>query len=124
MRCGRPHLFGGRRPELLKQLEADGNPAETLAGDDDARTLWRTARAGLSDGQFETVWLRYQEDLSAREIARVLHRPEVWVKVTLFRARQKLAALLRDTNTTHPATEPKTTTPTRAMPATAPIVNL
>jgi DNA-directed RNA polymerase specialized sigma24 family protein len=49
------------------------------------------------------LWLRYAEDLSTREIARVLGKSQVMVRVTLFRAREALAAHLRSADAPGPA---------------------
>jgi DNA-directed RNA polymerase specialized sigma24 family protein len=45
----------------------------------------------LTEEQHTALWLRYAEELSPREVARVLERSEVSVRVMLFRARQALA---------------------------------
>ena len=78
-----------------ERLVESADPASALEAHEEADALWTLARGGLSGEQFETLWLRYQEDLSIREVARALRRTETGVKVTLFRARQKLAGLLR-----------------------------
>jgi RNA polymerase sigma-70 factor (ECF subfamily) len=71
-------------------------PATTAAEQDDAAAIWKLARAVLSPAQFEAVWLHYQEDLSLVEVAGVTRQSVVGVKVTLFRARQKLGMRLRE----------------------------
>ena len=38
------------------------------------------------------LWLRYAEELSNKDIARVLGRSQISVRVTLFRAREALGA--------------------------------
>jgi RNA polymerase sigma-70 factor (ECF subfamily) len=53
--------------------------------------LWSLAARLLTDEQHAALWLRYAEDLSPAEVARVLDRNEVAVRVMLFRARQTLA---------------------------------
>lgn len=79
------------------------DPASALQAFEQADALWGLARSGLSVEQFEAIWLRYQEDLSVREIARAMRRTETGVKVLLFRARQKLASLLRAQDENNPA---------------------
>ena len=54
--------------------------------------LWETAERILSESQRTVLWLRYAEELSNRDIARVLGRSQISVRVTLFRAREALAA--------------------------------
>ncbi len=59
--------------------------------DVESRNLWTIARETLTDEQHAALWLRYAEDLSPGEVARVLGRSEVSVRVMLFRARKALA---------------------------------
>ncbi len=65
--------------------------AESPFTDNGLRNLWTIARDTLTEEQHAALWLRYAEDLSPREVARVLDRSEVSVRVMLFRARQTLA---------------------------------
>jgi RNA polymerase sigma-70 factor (ECF subfamily) len=67
------------------------DPAELLARREEARDLWRRARAKLPDSQFQSLWLRYAEDMDIAQIAGVLGKTQTHVKVLLFRARQTLA---------------------------------
>jgi len=83
-------LGGQAAPE---QLDPD-DPAELLARREEAQALWRRARASLPDGQFQSLWLRYAEDMDIANIARVLGKTQTHVKVLLFRARNTLAAEL------------------------------
>jgi len=85
------HRVAGPAPaELPELIEAD-NPAEQLARADDQLEIWRLAGRRLPPEQFQALWLRYVEDLSVREIARVLRKTATHVKVLLFRARKTLA---------------------------------
>ncbi|MBI5723460.1 MAG: sigma-70 family RNA polymerase sigma factor [Planctomycetes bacterium] len=52
--------------------------------------LWNTARQVLPENQFMALWLKYAEDISVQEIARILDRRPGNVKVLLFRAREGL----------------------------------
>lgn len=58
----------------------------------DGARLWSLAREALCEEAHTAIWLRYAEDMSIGEIARVMGRTQVGVRVTLFRARQTLAA--------------------------------
>lgn len=71
------------------------DPSQTLAQREEEQSIWKLARNGLTDEQFDALWLRYREDLSVREVARALRRTETGTKVILFRARRKLAGLLQ-----------------------------
>lgn len=79
--------FTDELPEL-----ADGeDPASLLGQREAAQDLWRVARRVLSASQYQTIWLHYAEDLSVRDVARVMRRTQTHVKVSLFRARRLLA---------------------------------
>lgn len=56
--------------------------------------LWALAR-GLSRNQYRALWLRYAEDMSIKEIAQVLRKSQVNVRVLLYRARINLAKKLQ-----------------------------
>ena len=76
-----------------EEFDAD-DPAELLARREEAEALWRRARALLSECQFQALWLRYAEDMSIADVARILGKTQTHVKVLLFRARGALAAQL------------------------------
>ena len=65
--------------------------------EDEVRTgskLWALAGRVLTPEQHTGLWLRYAEDMSIDEIAVVLKKSQVGVRVMLFRARQVLAEQL------------------------------
>lgn len=77
---------------------ADMNdPAEVLAVEDERRHLWALARRILPQSQFDALWLHYVEGMSLAEVAKVLRRPQTYVKVLLFRARKTLGQRLKPT---------------------------
>lgn len=55
------------------------------------RSLWELAEDVLSEDQYLAVWLRYAEGMSMGDIARVIGKSQVGVRVSLFRARAALA---------------------------------
>jgi RNA polymerase sigma-70 factor (ECF subfamily) len=57
------------------------------------KRLW-TLAATLGAEAHEALWLRYAEDMAIPEIAKVMRKSRVGVRVCLFRARQALAAKL------------------------------
>lgn len=87
--CFRARIPAGN-DAVPEELDPD-NPAESLARRDEAQALWRRARLLLPDAQFQSLWLRYNEDMDIPEIARVLGKTQTHVKVLLFRARHSLA---------------------------------
>ncbi len=66
------------------------SPAEQAETREESENLWRRAQALLPPRLYEILWLRFGEDLSTRETARVVGLTEIHVKVLLHRARQTL----------------------------------
>jgi RNA polymerase sigma-70 factor (ECF subfamily) len=58
------------------------------------RSLWALARAVLGHEEYEAMWLRYVEDRSTREIATIVGKNGVSVRVMLHRARERLRQAL------------------------------
>jgi RNA polymerase sigma-70 factor (ECF subfamily) len=76
----------------LLDVSARGtDPSGGLSRTELRRALWAVAARVLSAEQRDALWLRYAEDLSPQEIARVLGRRPSSVRVMLFRARARLA---------------------------------
>ena len=73
-------------------VDPGDDPGRVAARREQARLLWDLADRVLTDRQRTALWLRYAEDLPPRDIARVLGTSQVVVRVTLFRARERLAA--------------------------------
>ena len=57
--------------------------------------LWEVARLKLKPDAYSAVWLHYGEEMSVREVAVILGKREIAVKVMLHRARKTLAETLR-----------------------------
>jgi DNA-directed RNA polymerase specialized sigma24 family protein len=55
------------------------------------KTLWELAEDVLSEDQYLAVWLRYAEGMAMADIAKVIGKSQVGVRVSLFRARAALA---------------------------------
>jgi RNA polymerase sigma-70 factor (ECF subfamily) len=69
------------------------DPAARPEGATGVSELWETART-LGGDRYRVLWLRYGEDLSVEEIAAVLGRSKIAVRVLLHRARTCLAGRL------------------------------
>ena len=54
--------------------------------------LWKLALEILNKKSYQAMRLHYAEDLSIREIAKIMGKTETGIKVILFRSRQKLGA--------------------------------
>jgi RNA polymerase sigma-70 factor (ECF subfamily) len=79
----------------MPEMVDENTPSELLAQREDRQDLWRVARRCLSANQFQALWLRYAEDMDVAQIAGVLGKSRVHVKVILFRARQILGRQLQ-----------------------------
>ncbi len=89
--------FRAKRPAdeaSLPEMVDEDDPAVLLERRDEQQALWNVARSVLTPVQFEALWLKYVEEMSVAQIARVLGRLQPHVKVILFRARAALAAEL------------------------------
>jgi RNA polymerase sigma-70 factor (ECF subfamily) len=88
-----------RRSNDHEQLSDAHEPATSRTADVAAGSLRRTdlnrAMAQLRPRQRDALWLAYAEGSSHEEIAAVLGVKATSVKLILFRARRKLATLLR-----------------------------
>jgi RNA polymerase sigma-70 factor (ECF subfamily) len=71
-------------------------PAEAAAAADSRQYLWDRAAQVLSQEELTALWLHYVESMSTRDIATVLERSGVAVKTMIFRARRKLAPVLKE----------------------------
>jgi RNA polymerase sigma-70 factor (ECF subfamily) len=84
------------RRQAVAKIEAKNiNPADTTVQQETFDGLWAIAR-DLSKDQYQALWLKYAEDMSIKEIAKVLKKTQVGVKVLLYRARTNLARRLRN----------------------------
>lgn len=90
-RSSRPEVEGG---DALVEVPVQADPGRDLARTEERANLWALADHLLEDDPRSALWLRYAEDLSIQEIARVLGRSPVSVRVMLFRARAKLGKAL------------------------------
>lgn len=76
-------------PENLVSHEP--TPAHALEQSERAETLWARARRVLSEREFEVLWLRFGEEQSTEETARIMGLTKIHVKVLVHRARHRLS---------------------------------
>lgn len=69
---------------------SEPSPAHAAESRDGAENLWNRARALLSPREYEIMWLRFGEELSVEETARIVGLTQTHVKVLVFRARRAL----------------------------------
>jgi RNA polymerase sigma-70 factor (ECF subfamily) len=84
-----------RRQSIGETGAGSIEPADAASQQEMQEGLWVVART-LSAGQYRALWLRYAEEMPIKEIAKVLGKTQVGVKVTLYRARVNLAQRLRN----------------------------
>ena len=70
-------------------------PRAEMARKQMSQSLWDAA-ANLTSNQHQVLWFKYAEDMPIKEIAKVMGKSQVSVKVTLCRARMRLAQKLQD----------------------------
>jgi len=76
---------------LSDRAAAEPDPHTSASEREESLELWSLAARVLGQEERSALWLRYGEDLTPAEIAQVLGRRQVTVRVLLFRAREKLA---------------------------------
>ncbi|MCK5057300.1 MAG: sigma-70 family RNA polymerase sigma factor [Candidatus Aminicenantes bacterium] len=74
---------------VFETASSAAGPQEQMLKDESHQNLWQAARA-LQKNQYQALWLRYMEDMPVEEIARVLKRTRLHVRVLLHRARSNL----------------------------------
>ena len=57
-------------------------------------SVWSQARIALDPQAFDALWLHHGEGFTGREVARILNRSPIWVRVSLHRSRSRLKAML------------------------------
>lgn len=67
-------------------LDGQTDPPAPTPRDEEPGDTWALAKRVLNPRHYTALWLRHGEDLPARDIAKVMNRPRIWVSVTLHRA--------------------------------------
>ncbi len=66
---------------------------DRMIKEQELENVWNAAQS-LKKEQYEVLWLRYGEEMTGKEIADVLEKSQVAVRVLLHRARSKLTGLM------------------------------
>ena len=82
--------------DVLEGVAVDADPASIAGVRDEQGHLWRTADRVLKVEQRSALWLRYAEERTVEEIANILGKRRVTVRVLLFRAREALGKHLSE----------------------------
>jgi RNA polymerase sigma-70 factor (ECF subfamily) len=80
-------------PVAEETASSETTPDRHLEKRDQLDILWAQARRELSEREFEVLWLRYSEDMSLEETARIVGLTQTHTKIIAFRARQRLIKL-------------------------------
>ena len=81
------------------------DPQEQMIHQEDSKNLWNIAQT-LQSNQYQVLWLRYMEELSLKEIALVMKKNRVHVRVLLHRARLNLIKQLNPSATSKEVGKP------------------
>lgn len=105
--------FRRLRPwRMLEEIESGGiGPGQMMVKRETGKNLWKMAQ-DLSKNQYQALWLKYAQNMSIKEIARVMRKSQVNVKVLLYRARLNLAGRLQEVAVQEAATDQ---TPSKEM---------
>lgn len=83
-----------REIEIVSEVAcAAAGPHEKMVHEENHENLWQAART-LRQDQYRALWLRYMEDMPLPEIARVMKKSRIHVRVLLHRARLHLVEAL------------------------------
>jgi RNA polymerase sigma-70 factor (ECF subfamily) len=92
-----------RRQKTVYNIEDIGDfehkndgPERIVAKRQQWENIWLLAQKTLSRSQYQSLWLKYAEDMPIKYIAKILGKSKVSVRVTLFRARNNMANVLAD----------------------------
>lgn len=55
--------------------------------------IWAVVKRNLNQYAFDVIWFYYSEELTIKEIAKILHCTQSRVKMSLFRSKRKLAQI-------------------------------
>jgi RNA polymerase sigma-70 factor (ECF subfamily) len=89
-----------RRKQTAREFsrtESDepANPSTMLLYREQRQSLWAQAME-LPENQYQVLWLKYAEDMTVKEIARVMGKSQISVRVLLYRARTAMAQRLQE----------------------------
>ena len=79
-------------PDILFPIHDQG-PEEKFLKKEKQKNIWEAAR-DLHPDQYNVLWLRYQEEMPVSDIALVMRKKSVSIRVLLHRARIHLAEIL------------------------------
>jgi RNA polymerase sigma-70 factor (ECF subfamily) len=78
-----------KRSTSLDPASSPPDPQDIVIQKEESQNLWRTA-SKLGERQYEALWLHYGEDVPIKEMAKILKKKPITVRVLLHRARLNL----------------------------------
>jgi RNA polymerase sigma-70 factor (ECF subfamily) len=78
-----------KRSTSLDPPPSHSDPQEIVIQKEESRNIWHLA-SKLGKKQYEALWLHYGEDMPIKEIAKILKKKPITVRVLLHRARLNL----------------------------------
>jgi RNA polymerase sigma-70 factor (ECF subfamily) len=87
------HFRDTKKWEETPEDLASGEPSpnRVMEHNEYAENLWARARRLLSAREFEVLWLRFGEEMTVEETARITGLTKIHVKVIVHRARNRLS---------------------------------
>jgi RNA polymerase sigma-70 factor (ECF subfamily) len=77
----------------MMPIPTSSQPDEIVIQKEESQNIWILAKT-LKKEQYEALWLRYAEDMSVREVSKVMKKTQIYTRVLLHRARLNLAKKL------------------------------
>ena len=78
-----------KRSTSLDPASSPPDPQDIVIQKEESQNLWETA-SKLGERQYEALWLHYGEDIPIKEMAKILNKKPITVRVLLHRARLNL----------------------------------
>ncbi|MBN2590216.1 MAG: sigma-70 family RNA polymerase sigma factor [Sedimentisphaerales bacterium] len=89
------HYHHVKRVQQVEKLsEHEKISRETVQDDNSGISLWSLAEK-LSLNQYQVLWFKYSEEMSIKDISKVMGKSQVNVKVLLYRARKAMSEQLK-----------------------------
>jgi RNA polymerase sigma-70 factor (ECF subfamily) len=78
-----------KRSTPLAPSPSPPDPQDIVIQKEESQNIWNLA-SKLGDAQYEALWLHYGEEIPIKEMAKILNKKPITVRVLLHRARQNL----------------------------------
>lgn len=79
-----------KKPSSIELSSTPPDPQDVVIKKEESLNIWYLARK-LGNKQYEALWLHYAEEMSIKEMAEIMKKKPITVRVLLHRARVNLA---------------------------------